>query len=338
MEMRTTPTDRYSTQRILLQHPALEVDNNITMTFPNSARIFRYVFFPTLILTALCVTNAAFAVADDERTQARFRMLYDYALLANATYLGRDAIEKAVHDQGYSLTVAGEAPGYAVSYFVATNAADKTQVIAVRGTSNAENALVDFAFQLLPDEATGIDLHQGFAKSARAIYEQIRPKLNKDYHISTTGHSLGGAAALVLAMYLDVDGYTVDKVITFGQPKVTNITGSLKFEHLNVTRVVRPKDMVPLVPPLDPLDLKNLSIFWHIGTEIILLDGDRYAEIDGIDSMLRATSFLNKTPNEENLQNHMMAGYLSLIKQKLDHAERVPWKNDFNFFGWGSKP
>jgi triacylglycerol lipase len=306
------------------------------MTFLNASRLFRHAFFPTLLLTALCVTDTAYATADDDRTQARFRMLHDYALLANATYLGEDAIDKAVQAQGYTLTASGQAAGYEVSYFVATNDADKTQVIAVRGTSNAENALVDIALQLLPDETTGISLHQGFAKSARAIYEQIRPKLNKNYRISTTGHSLGGAAALVLAMYLDADGYTVDKVITFGQPKVTNITGSRKYEHLNVTRVVRPKDVVPLVPPLDPLDLKNLSIYWHIGTEIILLDGDRYAEVDGVDSMLRATGFLNKTPSEENLNNHMMSGYLSQIEKKLDHAERVPWKNDFSLFSWGT--
>ena len=306
------------------------------MTFLNASRLFRHAFFPTLLLTALCVTDTAYATADDDRTQARFRMLHDYALLANATYLGEDAIDKAVQAQGYTLTASGQASGYEVSYFVATNDADKTQVIAVRGTSNAENALVDIALQLLPDETTGISLHQGFAKSARAIYEQIRPKLNKNYRISTTGHSLGGAAALVLAMYLDADGYTVDKVITFGQPKVTNITGSRKYEHLNVTRVVRPKDVVPLVPPLDPLDMKNLSIYWHIGTEIILLDGDRYAEVDGVDSMLRATGFLNKTPSEENLNNHMMSGYLSQIEKKLDHAERVPWKNDFSLFSWGT--
>jgi len=306
------------------------------MSFPNPARPFRYSFFPSLLLTALCVAGPA--SADDEVTGSRFRVIHDYALLANAAYLDRDAIDKTVRAQGYSLTASGEAPGYAVSYFVASNAADKTQVIAVRGTSNVENAMVDIAFQLQPDEATGIDLHQGFARSARAIYEQIRPGLQKGYRISTTGHSLGGAAALVLAMYLDTDGYTVDRVITFGQPKVTNITGSRKFEHLNVTRVVRPKDLVPLVPPLDPLDLKNLSIYWHLGSEIILLDGARYAEIDGVDSMLRAAGFLNQTPNEENLKNHMMTGYLDLIEQKLDSAKRVPWKNDFSIFGWGAKP
>ena len=307
------------------------------MTHSKPVHSLRFVFFLAVLLPALCIVDEAFA-ADGGRDQARFRMLHDYALLANAAYQNRAAIEKAVHAQGYTLTASDEAPGYAVSYFVATNAADKTQIIAVRGTANVENAMVDIALQLLPDEATGIDLHQGFARSARAIYERIRSKLDKGSRISTTGHSLGGATALVLAMYLDTDGYDVDKVITFGQPKVTNISGSRKFKHLNVTRVVTPKDLVPLVPPLDPMDLKNLSIYWPLGTEIILLDGTRYAEVDGIDSMLRATGFLSQAPNEQNLKNHMMAGYLGLIEQKLGHAERVAWKNDFSIFGWGSKP
>jgi triacylglycerol lipase len=316
----------------------LEAAKIITMNLPNSARLFRFVFPLAAVLPMLFLPYTAIAAAQESSDQPDFSMLHDYALLANAAYLDQAAIEKAVQAQGYSLTTAGVAQGYAVSYFVATNAAEKTQVIAVRGTSNAENTLVDIAFQLLPDETTGIDLHQGFAKSARVIYEKILPKLDKSYRITTTGHSLGGAAALVLAMYLDTDGFTVDKVITFGQPKVTNITGSRKFEHLNVTRVVMPKDVVPLVPPLDPLDLKNLSIYWHLGTEIILLDGDRYAEIDGIDSMLRATGFLNKTPDEQNLKNHMMAQYLQRIEMKQKQAERVAWKNDFGIFNWGSKP
>lgn len=308
------------------------------MTHPISVRLLYHVFSLTVILPVLCLGGAAFASADDSSELERFRMLFDYARLANAAYLDQAVIDETVQTQGLSLVTFTQVPGYAVNYYVATNDAEKTQVIAVRGTSNVENAMVDIAFQLLPDEFTGISLHQGFAKSARAVYEQVRPKLNKDYRISTTGHSLGGAAALVLAMYLDADGYNVDKVITFGQPKVTNISGSRKFSHLNVTRVVTPKDLVPLVPPLDPLDLKNLSIFWHLGTEIILLDGPHYAEIDGVDSMLRATNFLNETPGQHNLENHMMTLYLKLIEQKLGKAQRVAWKNNFNIFGWGTKP
>ena len=264
----------------------------------------------------------------------RFKMLHDYALIADAAYQGENAVENVLLDQGFTLSAHGELPGYGVSYFLATSTATKQQILSVRGTSNVENALVDVAFQLLPNKPTGIKLHQGFALSADYIYEKVRTELNRDYRINTTGHSLGGAVALILAMYLDSAGYDVGKVITFGQPKVTNMSGSRQYAHLDVTRVVTPKDMVPLVPPLDPMDLMNMDIYWHIGTELVLQAGNTYSELEGIDSMMRATDFLNEMVSEKNLRHHFMNEYINLITPKLVNATRVPYENDFSIYEW----
>ena len=122
--------------------------------------------------------------------------------------------------------------------------------------------------------------------AADLIYKNIKNDLIKSYRINTTGHSLGGATALILAMYIHTDGLHAGKVVTFGQPKVTNIAGSKKYGHLDVTRVVMPKDMVPLVPPLDPMDLANMDIYWHSGTEVVLRDSNTYSLLKGIDSMM----------------------------------------------------
>jgi hypothetical protein len=260
----------------------------------------------------------------------RFKNMRSYALLADVAYRDKSEIEQALATQGYTLTAHGQLPGYGVSYFLATNDADRQQLVAVRGTSNIENAMVDVAFQLLPNKHTGIKLHQGFALSADYIYEQIKGRLKRDYAMNTTGHSLGGAAALILAMYLDADGYDVNKVVTFGQPKVTNIAGSRKYAHLDVTRVVTPRDMVPLVPPLDPMDLMNMDIYWHLGTEIVLYEGSTYSELEGIDSMMRATDFLNEMLTPKNLQHHYMTVYINSITPKLVNAKQVPYENDFS--------
>ncbi len=267
----------------------------------------------------------------------RFKMLYQYALMADSAYQDKTVIGKVLSAQGYTLTDYGQLPGYAVSYFLATNDTEKQQIISVRGTSNIENAMVDVAFQLLPNKHTGIKLHQGFAQSADYIYDKVKAKLKRDYRINTTGHSLGGAAALILAMYLDAGGYEVGKVITFGQPKVTNVSGSRKYSHLDVTRVVMPKDMVPLVPPLDPMDLMNMDIYWHLGTELVLQEGNAYSELDGADSMMRATDFLNEMLTEKNLQQHYMAVYIDSITPKLVNAKRVPYENDFSIYDWIGK-
>jgi len=285
-----------------------------------------------LVIVLSCPVLAGASIDTD-----RFKMLYQYALIADSAYHDKKGIEKVLAAQGYTLTAHGQLPGYEVSYFLATNDAEKQQIISVRGTSNVENALVDVAIQLLPNKHTGIKLHQGFAQSADYIYDKVKAKLNRDYRINTTGHSLGGAAALILAMYLDADGYDVGKVITFGQPKVTNISGSRKYSHLDVTRVVMPKDMVPLVPPLDPMDLMNMEIYWHLGTELVLQEGNAYSELDGVDSMMRATDFLNEMLTEKNLQHHYMAVYINSITPKLVNAKRVPYESNFSIYDWIGK-
>ncbi len=267
----------------------------------------------------------------------RFKRLHEYALIADSAYQDKAKIENILAAQGYALTAHGQLPGYAVSYFLATNDAEKQQILSVRGTSNVENAMVDVAFQLLPNKHTGIKLHQGFAQSADYIYDKVKAKLNRDYRINTTGHSLGGAAALILAMYLDAGGYNVGKVITFGQPKVTNVSGSRKYSHLDVTRIVMPKDMVPLLPPVDPMDLMNMEIYWHQGTELVLQEGNAYSELGGVDSMMRATDFLNEMVTEKNLQHHYMAAYINSITPKLVNAKRVPYENDFSIYDWIGK-
>ena len=284
------------------------------------------------IALASLLSSAVYAQGSND--SARFKMLHDYALLADVAYRDKAEIEKVLAAQGYTLTAHGQLPGYGVSYFLASNDATRQQLIAVRGTSNVENAMVDVAFQLLPNKHTAIKLHQGFALSADYIYDKVRSKLNRDYRINTSGHSLGGAAALILAMYLDAAGYDVGKVITFGQPKVTNVTGARKYAHLDVTRVVMPKDMVPLVPPLDPMDLMNMDIYWHLGTELVLQADNTYAELEGVDSMMRATDFLNEMLSEHNLQQHYMSEYINALAPKRVNAKRVPYQNNFSLYDW----
>ncbi|MDA3868897.1 MAG: lipase family protein, partial [Gammaproteobacteria bacterium] len=232
----------------------------------------------------------------------------------------------------YRLSHYSNIPEIEVSYFLVTDDVAKTQIIAVRGTSNVENAMVNAALKLTLDRHLGIRLHNGFSQSARAIYAEIKPLLKTDHVISVTGHSLGGAVALILAMHLDVDDFTVGKVITFGQPKVTNIAGTNAFKHLDVIRVVTPKDLVPLVPPFDPMDLYDLDIYWHSGRELILLADSTYALLEGVNSLLRATRFTQELLNDKNLQDHQMPLYMLLLDKKIPAASLVPFTNSFNLF------
>jgi len=220
-----------------------------------------------LLLLSGCIFQSAFA----RQSNVDFSDLKKFAEFAAASYQPPAEIAILCKQKGFTLDQYNSIADIKISYFLATDRLNKTQIISVRGTSNIENALVDIALKLVLDKHTGIQLHHGFSVAAEAIYAEIQPKLKADYTISTTGHSLGGAVALILAMHLDIDQFKTGQIVTFGQPKVTSIAGN-KFQHLKINRVVTPEDLVP-----DPVDLNNIGIYWHAGREIILLDGNHYA-------------------------------------------------------------
>jgi len=263
-----------------------------------------------------------------------FQHFLDTARIAQATYGGEQELDRLLTEKGYQIEILQQAKGFSVAYVLATNRTLKKHLIAIRGTANANNVIADAAFVLVKDNITGIDIHQGFLLSARDIFEDVMPRIRPGYKIDTIGHSLGGAAALVIAMMFDKQGYSIDEVITFGQPKVTNINGSSAFSHLNVTRLVTPKDIVPLVPPVDPMDMMNFSIFWHQGTEIVLADENRYSVLTGIKSMMRASSFLNDMPSDVHITNHFMSSYIESIQKKVTDPLQVAYKSDFNLRDW----
>jgi len=284
-----------------------------------------------ILLLTLFNTNTVFAKNQSNNTVVNFQKINDFAMLADASYFAKPRLEKTEFTF-CKLSYYSDITDLGISYFLATDEPTKTHNIAVRGTSNIENVVVNLALKLTPDDHTGISLHRGFLISAKAIYDELKPKLKKGYTVNTTGHSLGGAVALILAMYLDSDNIKIGQVITFGQPKVTNIPGSYKFQHLDITRVVTPDDLVPLVPIMDPMDIKNIDIYWHQGIEIILLPKTNYSMTEGISSMLRATKFTQQALTKANIINHKMTEYVLLIDKKIPDSNLVPYKTSFNLF------
>lgn len=290
-----------------------------------------------------------------------FANIQSLAILANTAYLEKAALETEAQDEQTAISKTQNAqtkntptidelsledalqeaeqklihhttiPESQVSYFVSQD--NGVQTISIRGTANLENALLDLNVSLQADNDLNIMLHQGFASAAKAVYKDIQPYLDKNRPVQTTGHSLGGAIAVILAMYLEQDNYALSQVITFGQPKVTNVTGAKQFSTLPLTRVVTLNDIVPLVPPISPLQIKNLDIYWHMGEEVILMGNSEYAQTNGVKSMLRATKFASAIPSEKNLTAHKMTTYLGLIDEQVESPNEVPYKTNISLFG-----
>ncbi|MAY14016.1 MAG: lipase [Oceanospirillaceae bacterium] len=279
-----------------------------------------------LTATLLCCFLPAVQAAPD------FAQLRIQAQLSGDTYLADSEREAQLLQQGQTLIHQATLADSQVSYFLSQG--NGVQTIAIRGTANLANVMVDLDIEFQPDERLGITLHNGFRSAAEAVFNDVRPRLVAGMPVQVTGHSLGGAIAVVLAMYLKHDtAMQITQVITFGQPKVTNVTGADLYASIPLTRVVTQKDLVPLVPPLSPLQIKDLDVYWHMGEEIILLGSQQYSQTRGLKSMLRATKLSTALPDESNLQAHQITTYQALIDELLQSAEEVPYQMEINLFG-----
>ena len=89
--------------------------------------------------------------------------------------------------------------------------------------------------------------------------------LYPDYAVKTTGHSLGGAIAQLIAMMLTKKGYQVS-MINFGQPRVGDDAYAAFVEQKlpKMWRHVHHKDTVPHIPP----ENVPLEQFLHSANEI----------------------------------------------------------------------
>ena len=260
-----------------------------------------------------------------------FSIIKQQAQLANAAYAPAEELAAILKADNFELVKHKLLPATQVSYFLTH--VNGVQTVAIRGTANVQNVMVDLDVNLKQDTQLGIQVHQGFSSAALAVYHDLQSSIKKDQPIQTTGHSLGGAVALLLGMYLKQEGYQLASIITFGQPKVTNVGGAQQYSNLPLTRVVTTEDIVPLVPPLSPFQLKELDIYWHNGEELILMQGNQYALTSGLKSMMRATKIISVLPDERNLNAHKMTTYLDLINTKLESAKQVPYKTGISLFG-----
>lgn len=205
--------------------------------------------------------------------------------------------------------------------FVAANA--EMVVLAFRGTDSLQNWLTNITVAQRP--AYGGLVHTGFADAMDQLWRTIEPLLQdqqagteKDLYI--TGHSLGGALAVLAAARLQQAGTPIDAVYTYGAPRVGNLDFYLNYQPLTY-RVVNNNDIVPHVPPeIVPVGF-NVYIYKHVGT---LRYFDRHKMLDEgtsdwaikkkiiFDLLLR-----NGQPTTAMFEDHHLSAYLEAIKMNV---------------------
>lgn len=148
-------------------------------------------------------------------------------------------------------------------------------VLAFRGTKST--SITNWVTDLKASKSTNYDgvsgakVHTGFLQA----WESIRtPTVNAlrtlrarypAYKLAITGHSLGGALAVLAATDLGHHEKIVDEIYTFGAPRVGNSAFVQHFQE-KVTdsfRIVNNDDVVPHVPTKSMGFLHTPSERWH---------------------------------------------------------------------------
>ena len=150
-----------------------------------------------------------------------------------------------------------------------------TAIVALRGTEYWQDWVSDLDIPLVPDRSVpsaGM-VHMGFQLVYEHIRDSILALLGQECmgatKIYVTGHSLGGALAVLCGMDLVSNSpvKVVPELHTFAGPRVgdSRFAGSFAGKVPVCFRVVNFMDVVPQVP-LPPA-------FEHVGTEILVHGG-----------------------------------------------------------------
>jgi triacylglycerol lipase len=217
-------------------------------------------------------------------------------------------------------------------------------VVAFRG-SESPNSIDGFKdwlmtnarnFLILPEGRIGTDFaaagvgarfHKGFLTALDEIWNPLfeavdTALLEQERPLWVTGHSLGGAVALLAAWRFERQFLKVHQVYTFGAPMIGNAAASAAFQKQFPNRIFRYVDTRDPVPKLPTLSLTS-NEYEHCLKEVVLgaasaTDALQEAAGKAVDRVLDAT-FIDELWGKlsQRVDSHFMANYLKRIGERL---------------------
>jgi len=142
-------------------------------------------------------------------------------------------------------------------------------VLAFRGTSAPQDFIIDARVRFVERPLTAV--HAGFGEAIESVWAAVVAELRRvwtpEKTLWVTGHSLGGALAVLAGTMMPAD-LPVFQIATFGQPRVGDkeFAATFKSRRVKLYRFVNNNDVVPTVPGRSWLiSIKPFRVYQHVG-------------------------------------------------------------------------
>ncbi|MFK7820544.1 MAG: Mbeg1-like protein [Planctomycetaceae bacterium] len=199
--------------------------------------------------------------------------------------------------------------------------------------TNARNFLV------LPEGRIGVDFaaagvgarfHKGFMEALAEVWDPLYRAVDaafekKERPVWVTGHSLGGALALLASWRFHQQFITVNQIYTFGAPMIGNAAAAEAFHKEFPGKIFRYVDRGDLVPRLPTMSMLS-NEYGHCQTEIIVgcskIESAARAISDAaektVDGMING-DVTNSiwTSLTGGISSHLMGNYIARIGEEL---------------------
>ncbi|MFC0050462.1 lipase family protein [Rheinheimera tilapiae] len=269
-------------------------------------------------VTATVVTNSSgTVVALSGNANPVSAMDLQLARLSDLVYLDGPQLELEL--QSFLLSGTLRSVGEDTQYLYARGA--DYDVLICRGTEGKlADIRTDAQCPLRPwPEGSNSNAHQGFSAQANVILADLKaqhPTAGLERSLWITGHSLGGALAVLLALQLSkISGFKLAGLVTFGQPKVgdAQLTQAITQQLLPFyRRYVNQRDIVPKLPPL-PEYRHSGQLYYFDDLDQLQLNPPRWLML--LDQVL-CNPDQAEAALRQHLDDHRMKGYLHLLAKQ----------------------
>jgi hypothetical protein len=259
------------------------------------------------------------------------KLIYQYAEFADIVGKSDDTINAYFNKLDYNEFQIKEIADYGLKYLMFIN--DTCQFIVIRGTKNFKNAMTDLMAVPWYDKQLKIWMHSGFRNAGNALFKEIEAEgIDKNKKFVIVGHSLGGTIACILGIHLFRNGYKLNKIVTFGQPKFTDEKGAHKYRMLPIIRVVGSQDIITILPPTT-----DIVVFSHLGLKILVDKKNIQYEKVGSAFNYKDDVVLPRNPDYITIlqsYTHLMKSYFEKLRPHMEKNIKINFENKHN---WLSK-